>query len=419
MAGKSATPNNKRLEDMDAKLEDLQRELVINKESFVDLSFKVTIINNKLDDNILSITNRLDDYNNKLNENNNKLDENNLENNKKFEELKLMILNLNNNFLSSNIYSNPGKSQGELKSLPQELLNDMNAEDSINEADNACEDIKELNVMLTENNFNDDVFNSMASKRNTGNFSAFSNQTPVSKSSEWKDNVNEINESNFSGIKLKEIPDFQNNKEKNNNSGDTSKMQGMFPMIIKMFNRNRNNAEDNNKNFKLEACKEEYLMNNISENSFKNIVDWMYTIMRVKSDYPNHRIVLSKALDDSSINAICSFFAAKCCVAVVSRVGKGNKNSGKIIDYILWCLIKPFRLSFRHATFIAQLFKLTIVGFMYIKTLKILCSSYGGSRTNLFILQNQNVKYRSYLIITTVSIIISYANWVNYIWSLF
>jgi hypothetical protein len=44
--------------------------------------------------------------------------------------------------------------------------------------------------------------------------------------------------------------------------------------------------------------------------------------MRVKSDNPNHRIVLSKALDDSSINAICSFFAAKCCVVVVTRVGK-------------------------------------------------------------------------------------------------
>jgi hypothetical protein len=209
------------------------------------------IINNKLDDNILSITNRLDDYNNKLNENNNKLNENNLENNKKFEELKLMILNLTNNFLSSNMYSNPGKNQGELKSLPQELLNDMNAEDSINEADNACEDIKELSVMPTEDNFKVNVFNSMSGRRSSGNFSAFSNQTPISKSSEWKDIAKEINEVNFNSIKLNEIPDFQNNKEKNNNNGDTSKMQGMFPMIIKMFNRNKNNAEENNKNFYL------------------------------------------------------------------------------------------------------------------------------------------------------------------------
>jgi hypothetical protein len=110
-------------------------------------------------------------------------------------------------------------------------------------------------------------------------------------------------------------------------------MQGMFPMIIKMFNRNKNNAEENNKNFKLEACKEEYLMNNISENSFKNIVDWMYTIMRIKSDYPNHRIVLSKALDDSSINAICSYFAAKCCVIATARETLDKVTREKTIIY--------------------------------------------------------------------------------------
>jgi hypothetical protein len=40
-----------------------------------------------------------------------------------------------------------------------------------------------------------------------------------------------------------------------------------------------------------------------------------------------------------SINAICSFSIAKYCVAAVTRVGKDNKNSGKIIDDILWCII--------------------------------------------------------------------------------
>jgi hypothetical protein len=60
------------------------------------------------------------------------------ENNKKFEELKFMLLNLTNNSLSSNMYSNPGKSHGEVKTLPQELLNDINAEDTINKADNSC-----------------------------------------------------------------------------------------------------------------------------------------------------------------------------------------------------------------------------------------------------------------------------------------
>jgi hypothetical protein len=39
---------NKRIGDMDSKLEDLQRELVNSKESFTDLSFKVAEINNKL-----------------------------------------------------------------------------------------------------------------------------------------------------------------------------------------------------------------------------------------------------------------------------------------------------------------------------------------------------------------------------------
>jgi hypothetical protein len=133
MAGKSATPTNKRLDDMDTKLEDLHREVINNKESVTDLSFKVAEINNKLDDNILSINNKLDDYNAKLNENNNKLnkklDENISENNKKFAELKFMLSNLTNNFLSSNIYP------GEEKTLSQELLNDMNAEDIINKTD--------------------------------------------------------------------------------------------------------------------------------------------------------------------------------------------------------------------------------------------------------------------------------------------
>jgi hypothetical protein len=43
--------------------------------------------------------------------------------------------------------------------------------------------------------------------------------------------------------KLKDIKDFKSAKEDAERINDTSKMQGMFPMIINMFNRNRNNAE--------------------------------------------------------------------------------------------------------------------------------------------------------------------------------
>jgi hypothetical protein len=305
MAGKSATPTNRRLDDMDIKLEDLHKEVINNKESVTDLSFKVAEIHNKLDDNILSINNKLDDFNAKLNENNNK-----------FEELKSMLSNLTNKFLSSNIY------QGEEKTLSQEFLSDLNAEDIINKTDNSYEDIK-TSYNVNEDKDTDNVGKSMINRRSSGQFSAFFNQTPVNKSTEWKDNVKVMNESKGGVEKLKDIKDFKSAKEDAERINDTSKMQGMFPMIINMFNRNRNNAEaGDTKNYKLETCKEEYLMTNISENSFRNIVDWMYLIMRVKSDYPSHRIVLSKALDDASINAICSFFAAKCCVVAVTRVGK-------------------------------------------------------------------------------------------------
>jgi hypothetical protein len=64
-----------------------------------------------------------------------KIDKNNLDNNNNFEELKLMLLNLSNNTIPSNISFNPGKSQ-EVKSIPQELLKDINAESDVNNAYN-------------------------------------------------------------------------------------------------------------------------------------------------------------------------------------------------------------------------------------------------------------------------------------------
>jgi hypothetical protein len=96
---------------------------------------------------------------------------------------------------------------------------------------------------------------------------------------------------------LSALESYYNEKEM-----ETKRMKGLF---MKMLNRNKFSKEDiNNKLFKLELCKEEYLMTNIDTNNFNNIIKWIYTIMRIKSDYPGQRIVLSKALDDNSINAI-------------------------------------------------------------------------------------------------------------------
>jgi hypothetical protein len=141
----------------------------------------------------------------------------------------------------------------------------LNAEDIINKTDNSYEDIKDLDVLLTEDNSIDKVGKSMINRRSSGQFSAFFNQTPVNKSTEWKDNVKVMNESKGGVEKLKDIKDFKSVKEDAERINDTSKMQGMFPMIINMFNRNKNNVEASDiKNYKLETCKEEYLMTNIS-----------------------------------------------------------------------------------------------------------------------------------------------------------
>jgi hypothetical protein len=138
-------------------------------------------------------------------------------------------------------------------------------------------------------------------------------------------NEEEDNEFNFKNMKI-----IDNVARVSEDIPCVKDMCGMFPFIIRMIYKSFKPLENIDiKAYKLEICKEDYLLHHLNSEDFLLVVEWMYQIMRIKVDYPSQRIILSRALNETAINAMCSFFANTKCYIALKRRNK-NKKDGKI-----------------------------------------------------------------------------------------